>query len=70
MAEILAPPVPMLLSRHGQGEEAGEADGDGGSGDLEEMQEELGRLRELLVEVVAERVGEECVSGAADCALQ
>jgi hypothetical protein len=72
VAEILAPPAPMFSPRRGEGEGAADADGDGDGGleDIEAMHEELGRLRELLVELVAERVGDECASGAADCAQQ
>ena len=38
--------------------------------DVEAMHAELGKLREMLVDVVAQRVGDDCVANASECAHQ
>jgi hypothetical protein len=71
IATALAPPAPVpALSDSQEPDDKSKGDEDRGLRDLGAMHAELELLREMLVDVVAQRVGDDCLSNASECALQ
>ena len=71
IATALAPPAPAApASDWREPDDKSTGDEDRVLRDLGAMHAELGLLREMLVDAVAQRVGDDCVANASECALQ